>query len=121
MLEIGVERIVFYHNPKCSKCQGALELLLERNARFDIVEYLKSPPNRTDLEHILRLLPDPPAELVRKDANFKALGLNASDYESAESVIELLLEHPELMQRPLAVRDDKAILGRPPEKLLELL
>lgn len=121
MLKFGVERIVLYHNPKCSKCRGALELLLERNARSDLIEYLKSPPSRADLERILRLLQDPSADLVRKDSHFEALGLNASDYESAERVLELLLEHPELMQRPLAVRDDKALLGRPPEKLLELL
>ena len=67
------------------------------------------------------MLPDPPAELVRKDDRFKELGLNAADYKSEEQVIDLLLQHPELMQRPIIIRGDRAVIGRPSEKVLELL
>ena len=67
------------------------------------------------------MLPDPPAELVRKDKNFKELGLNEADYQTRDAVIELLLEHPVLMQRPIIIRGDRAIIARPSEKVLELL
>ena len=67
------------------------------------------------------MVPDPPADLVRKDKRFKELELNEADYQSREQVIEVLLEHPELMQRPILVRDGKAVIGRPPEKILPLL
>ena len=67
------------------------------------------------------MLPNPPAELVRKDKNFKELGLNEADYQTRDQVIDLLLEHPVLMQRPIIVRGNRAVIGRPPETVLELL
>jgi len=67
------------------------------------------------------MLPDPPAELVRKDDRFKALGLKASDYQTEDEVIDLLLEHPDVMQRPIIIRGERAVIGRPSEKVLELL
>jgi len=110
-----------YHNPACSKSRGALEILQQRGADFDVVEYLANPPDREALERIGALLPDPPEDLVRKDRNFERLGLDPSDYQTRESVIELLLEHPELMQRPILVAGDRARICRPPERALELL
>jgi arsenate reductase len=67
------------------------------------------------------MLPNPPADLVRKDKNFEALSLNANDYVTREAVIDLLLQHPVLMQRPIIVKGQKAVLARPSEKVLELL
>ena len=64
---------------------------------------------------------DEPAELVRKDKKFKELGLNAADYVSRAAVVDLLLEHPALMQRPVIVRDRRTVIARPSEKVLELL
>ncbi len=69
----------------------------------------------------MNMLPNPPADLVRKDKNFAALGLDASHYVDREAVIDLLLQHPALMQRPIIVRGQKAVLARPSEKVLELL
>ncbi len=63
----------------------------------------------------------PPADLVRKDKNFKELGLNEADYQTREHVIALLLEHPVLMQRPVIIKGERAVLARPSEKVLELL
>jgi arsenate reductase len=110
-----------YHNPRCSKSRGALEILNERGVDLEVIEYLDHPLTRADLEGILDALPDPPAELVRKDKNFKELGLDASAYETRNAVIELVLEHPVLLQRPIAVVGNKAVIGRPSEKVLELL
>ena len=98
-----------------------LDILRDRGVEFDVVEYLKTPLSRAELERTLDLIPDPPADLVRKDKRFEALGLKPSDYTGAESVIALLLEHPELMQRPIVIRAGRAVIARPPEKLLALL
>ncbi len=114
-------RLGLYHNPACSKSRGALEILREHGAEFDVVEYLKQPLSRETLTRIAELLPGPPEELIRKDSCFKQLGLDPDGYKTLEAVIELLLEHPELMQRPLLVADDRALICRPSEKVLELL
>jgi arsenate reductase (glutaredoxin) len=116
-----MSEILVYHNPSCSKSLGALDILGEKGVESDVVEYLKAPPDRDTLERILDAIPDPPAELVRKDKRFDELGLNADDYTERESVITLLLEHPELMQRPVVFRGERAVIARPSEKVLELL
>lgn len=113
--------VLLYHNPGCSKSRGTLEILRDDGVEHRVVEYLKQPPSRADLERILTLLPGPPAELVRVDKRFAELGLEASDYDSVETVVGLLLEHPELMQRPVAICGDKAVIGRPPEKVRHIL
>jgi arsenate reductase len=113
--------VLVYHNPVCSKSRGALDILRERGVDADVVEYLKAPPDRATLERILDQIPDPPAELVRKDDRFKSLGLDAGDYQTREQVVDLLLEHPELMQRPVVFLGGRAVIARPSEKVLELL
>jgi len=97
-----------YHNPRCSKSRALLGLLEERGAQVEVVEYLKTPPDRAELDRLVAGVDDPPEALVRtKDARF--------------SVVALLLEHPELMQRPVLVAGDRAAIGRPPEDALRLL
>lgn len=113
-----------YHNPNCSKSRGALELLqqltAEQNLQLVVVEYLTSPLSADDLSQLLSMLPNTPAELIRNDKNFRALALNPDDYQTPDQVIHLLLAHPELLQRPIAVFRDKAAIGRPPEALRAL-
>lgn len=110
-----------YHNPACSKSRGAVEILRQRNVTFDLVNYLTHPLERGTLERILDLLPGPAADLVRQDGHFEALGLEEQDLKTREAVVDLLLEHGGLMQRPVVIRGNRAIIGRPPEKVLELL
>jgi len=98
-----------------------VELLRERGVEFDAIEYLKTPPSREALEKILAMLEVPAAELVRKDKRFTELGLKADDYTEPKKIVALLLEHPELMQRPIVIRGNRAIIARPPEKLTALL
>ncbi len=93
----------------------------ERGVEFDVIEYLKSPLDRATFERFLALLPNPPADLVRKDKNFESLGLDANQYVTKEAVIDLLLQHPVLMQRPVIIKGEKAVIARPSEKVLELL
>ena len=110
-----------YHNPSCSKSRGALEILADEGVDHDVVEYLRAPPDRAALERIVDTVDVPPAELVRQDRRFEELGLSASDYTTRDAVVELLLEHPELMQRPVIFRGDRALICRPSETVLELL
>lgn len=98
-----------------------LEILHDRDVEFDVVEYLKNPLTRADFERILAAIPDEPAELVRKDKRFAELGLSESDYTTNEAVIDLLLEHPELMQRPVVFKGDEALICRPSDKVLAFL
>jgi arsenate reductase len=112
--------VVVYHNPVCSKSRGALEILGERGVDAEVIEYLQANPSLADLERILDAIPDEPAALVRKDKRFKELELDAADYETKEQVVTLLLEHPELMERPVVFRGDRAVIARPSEKVLEL-
>lgn len=96
-------------------------MLRAQGVEFDTIEYLKTPLDRMTLESIVAMLDTPPAELVRKDRRFEELGLKAANYVSAEAVVALLLKHPELMQRPVIVNGGKAVIARPPERLLPLL
>lgn len=122
---VGIMRsmtsVTLYHNPSCSKSRGALDILREGRVEHRVVEYLEKPPSRAELERILELLPTPPGELVRKDRRFAELDLAAADYESADAVVELLLEHPELMQRPVAIAGARAVIARPSERIREIL
>ena len=115
-----MERVTFYHNPVCGKSRGALEILNQRGVDCDVIEYLKTPIDRAGLARILELLPGAPAELVRKDKRFRELGLDEKNYQTREQVIELLLSHPELMERPVIIREGRAIIARPSEKVLDL-
>ena len=83
----------------------------------EVVQYLQNPPDRATLEMIASALEDPIGDLVRKDANFKKLDLDAADYTTGPAVIDLLVEHPELMQRPVLMKDGRAIIGRPKDRV----
>ena len=86
----------------------------EMNVEFDEVRYLKTPPDEATLRDIVAKLEDPVENLVRKDAHFKKLELNEDDYVGdADAVVAILVEHPKLLQRPVIVTDDVAIIGRP--------
>lgn len=113
--------VVIYHNPSCSKSRSALEILQERGAEPTVVNYKAHPLDRATIERIVELVPDEPVALVRRDQNFKELGLDIADYQSADAVVDLLSEHGILMERPVIVRGDRAVIGRPPENVLELL
>jgi arsenate reductase len=116
-----MERLTVYHNPVCSKSRGALEILRDRGIACEVVEYLKTRPDAATLGRILDLLAGPPGDLVRKDTRFRELGLEANRYTTREAVITLLLEHPELMERPVVIQGDRAVIARPSERVLELI
>ncbi|HZC45828.1 MAG TPA: ArsC/Spx/MgsR family protein [Candidatus Acidoferrum sp.] len=96
-------------------------MLRARDVEFDIIDYLKDHPTRETLGKIVDMIDGPVADLVRKDKRFKELKLDPANYTDRKSVVALLLEHPELMQRPIVIRGKRAIIARPPEKLEALL
>lgn len=112
--------VTIYHNPRCSKSRATLALLEERGVQPTVIEYLKTPPSAAELKAILRRLGMKPAELLRKGEDaYKAhvAGRNPGDAQ----LIALMVEHPVLIERPIVVRGDRAVLGRPPENVLQLL
>jgi arsenate reductase len=111
-----------FHNPRCSKSRGAKSLLDEAGVSYEVVEYLKTPPTRADLERLVSILEDPPAALVRTgDAAFRESGVDRATLDAPGAVVDLLVAHPALMERPVLVVGDRAVIGRPPERVQELL
>jgi arsenate reductase len=113
--------VTILHNTTCSTSRHALEEASVAGVEPEVVQYLKKPLDRAELLDLMAKLEDPPADLVRKDGFFKAQGLNAEDYVTAEAVADLLVEHPRLMQRPVLVRGDRAIIGRPKDRVAAFL
>ena len=94
----------------------------EHNVEAEVVLYMKTPPDRETLERIVSILEDPVEDLVRKDSKFKELELNSEAYVgNPQAVVDLLVEHKALMQRPVLVRSDRAIIGRPKNRIVEFL
>jgi arsenate reductase (glutaredoxin) len=87
----------------------------------DVVQYLKAKPDRATLQRLVSILEDPVTDLVRRDATFTKLGLTDADVATADQVIEVLLATPKLMQRPVVVKGDRAIIGRPKDRVRALL
>ena len=113
---------VIYYNPRCSKSRQTLALLRAGGVEPRVVLYLETPPSRQELERVLGLLGRRPAELIRfKDKAAAELGLTPGDGRDDGQWLDLLAEHPALMERPVVVRGGRAALGRPPEKVLALL
>ncbi len=94
----------------------------ELGVEHDTVLYMKDPPDRETLDHIVSILEDPVEDLVRKDSKFKKLELDPADYvANPAAVVDLLLQHKALMQRPVVVKGNTAIIGRPKSRIAELL
>jgi len=110
-----------YHNPRCSKSRGALELLRERGIEPELVPYLETPPSSAELRALLGTLGLSARDLLRTgEDEYGALGL-ADEALSESALIEAMSTHPRLIERPIFVHGGRAIVGRPPERVLELL
>ena len=113
--------VVIYHNPRCSKSRQTLQLLLDRGIEPEIIEYLKTPPGKTKLREILKLLGMKPRELLRtREPAYREAGLDQGDLTD-EQLIRAMIEHPVLIERPIVLANGKAALGRPPESVLKIL
>ncbi|HVK98859.1 MAG TPA: arsenate reductase (glutaredoxin) [Dongiaceae bacterium] len=111
----------FYHNPRCSKSREALQLLRDKGIEPEVVLYLETPPDAAALQALLKKLKLKPRELMRqKEPEYKELGLDDASLSDAE-LIAALTRCPKLIERPILVKGNKAIIGRPPELVLEIL
>lgn len=112
---------IIYHNPRCSKSRQALKILQDHGLTPIIIEYLKTPPDVNDLKQILNKLNLSPRELLRNnEPEYKENQLDDNNL-SDEEIVQAISKHPILMQRPIVILGNKAIIGRPPEKVNELL
>lgn len=113
--------ITIYHNPRCSKSRATLHLLEARGLKPKIVEYLKTPPSAAELKAILKKLGMKPRDLLRKgEPVYAELGLKDCQL-SDDQLIALMVKNPILIERPIVISGGKAAIGRPPEKVLEIL
>lgn len=111
-----------YHNPRCTKCRVALELLHEHGIEPEIIEYLKTPPTADELLALCRKMNRRPTEIIRtKEARFAELDLSLDDHRSDEEWCRILSANPVLIQRPIVVHNGKVVLGRSTEILEAVL
>ena len=109
-----------FHHPRCSKSRQALELLEQRGTEIDIVRYLETPPDAATLVDLLERLGLSARELMRKGEDpYKELNLDNPELSEAQ-LVQAMVDYPKLIERPIVIHDGKAVIGRPPERVLEL-
>ena len=114
-----MEKMKLYHNPRCSKSRDSFNWLTESKKEFETVEYLKNPPTEKEIKGLLSLLGIKASDLVRKgEADYKAL-FAKKDPSEAE-LIKAMAQNPKLIERPILIKGDKAVIGRPLEKVIDL-
>ncbi|MCK4704500.1 MAG: arsenate reductase (glutaredoxin) [Gammaproteobacteria bacterium] len=110
-----------YLNPNCSKCRLSMQLLDDKGIKPDVTEYLKEPPSFDELKEILDLLSMEPRELMRQhEAPYKELNL-IDETVNHDTLIQAMIDNPILIERPIVIHNGKATIGRPPEKILDIL
>jgi arsenate reductase len=112
--------VIMWFNPNCSKCRGAKDILEGEQVSCEIVRYLQDAPSRAELERVMALLgiDDPRAMMRTGESVYKELGLK--DVEG-DALLDAMAAHPILIERPIVIRGDRAVIGRPPERVRELL
>jgi arsenate reductase len=112
--------IKIYHNPRCRKSREGLQLLKESKQEFKIIEYLKEAPSFDELKSIINLLGITPLELIRKNESIWKKNYKGKELTNDE-VIRAMTEHPKLIERPIVINKEKAVIGRPPENIEYIL
>ena len=113
--------ITIYHNPRCTKSRQTLALLEDKGINPKVVEYLKTPLNKSEVADILQKLGKSPRDIIRKgEVEYKESGADNKDL-SDEQLIEKIAQNPKLLERPIVVNNQKAAVGRPPENVLAIL
>ena len=109
-----------YHNPRCRKSRETLQILEEKGKAPEIIEYLKNPPTKKELKDILKMLGLRAEDLLRKNEAIYKENFKGEDL-SEEEFIQAMVDYPKLIERPIVIQGGKAVIGRPPENVLELL
>ena len=114
-------KVTILHNPRCSKSRNSLALLKEQGIEPDVRLYLENPPTEDELTSILEMLAISAKDLLRRgEPEYKELGLGNQNL-SEQQLIQLMIKHPKLIERPIVITGGKAVIGRPPEQVLSLL
>ena len=108
-----------YHNVRCRKSREALKIIESKSRKIEVIEYLKKPMQKKDLKDILKLLKISAIDLIRKNESIYKEEFRGKNFSNDEWV-EIILKHPILMERPIIVKDNQAVIARPPEKVLNL-
>ena len=115
------DKTVIYHNPRCSKSRETLQLIEDRNVTAEIIDYLEDPPSADELRRIIDLLGIPARELMRTTEDvYKEAELDDESL-SDDEIIDAICEYPALLQRPIVISGNRAIIGRPPSRVLEII
>lgn len=115
-------KTVIYHNPRCSKSRATLELLNRHGVQPTIINYLETPPSKAELKRLLKLLAKRPPDIIRfKEAAAKEHALSPKDDRTEDAWLQIMIDNPILIERPIVVIGDKAALGRPPEAVLSII
>jgi arsenate reductase len=115
------DKTVMYHNPMCSKSRETLQIIKDNNVEIEIIEYLETPPTAQELRRIIGLLEISARELLRStEPEYKEANL-ADDNLSADDIINAICKYPALLQRPIVISGNRAIIGRPPSRVLEII
>ncbi|WP_304545912.1 arsenate reductase (glutaredoxin) [Sulfurimonas microaerophilic] len=115
-----MEKITIWHNPRCSKSRQALSLVEENGCEKEIVKYLEETPTKDEIKNVLSMLGVSAREMMRtKEDIYKELDLKNENDE--EKLIDAMVANPKLIERPIVIKNGKAVIARPPEKALELL
>lgn len=109
-----------YHNPRCTKSRQSLALLEEKNEEIEIIEYLKSNPSKQEVTELVNMLDIKPLELIRKGEKIYKEEFKGQEL-SDEAWIDAMVSHPILIERPIVVKNGKAVIGRPIENVIEIL
>ncbi|SFV52532.1 Arsenate reductase [hydrothermal vent metagenome] len=113
-------KIIIWHNPRCSKSRNAIALLEEKGVEAEVVKYLDTPPSRDEIVEVLKMLGISAGELMRtKEDIYKELGLE--DVNDEEVLIDAMVAHPKLIERPVVIKEGKAAIGRPIENIVALI
>ena len=111
-----------YHNPRCSKSRATKQILEDRGIDPEVIEYLQDAPTLSELDDLCKKLGLEPQQIIRsKEKRFKELGLSLKDPRTREEWLKVLSENPMLIERPIFLKGNRAVIGRPPENVLELL
>ncbi len=115
------KKVRIFFNPECSKCRLTMGILNDKGLDTTVVEYLQSPPSGAELSEVLNLLGIEPRDLMRKhEKPYKENNLDNTEL-TREQLIQAMVEHPILIERPIVINGKKAVIGRPPEKVLDIL
>lgn len=118
---LNIMSITIYHNPRCSKSRATLQILSDKNKSINVVKYLETPPTAEQLSDILNKLNLNPEDIIRKnETDYKTSGLDNPNLSRAEH-IDLMVQNPIVIERPIVVSDTAARIGRPPENILDIL